>query len=120
MGNQKDMPAALEASGWHVADTGNTNAVLHGRSQTGNRQEDLSMAVSTLLLLGRSKISATNGRAHRGGHEPTTWNRKRSLGWRWARTGSVCPGRKGTSVTRQIDPAVDGERDNVAGSLPQK
>lgn len=85
MGNQKGMQAALDAAGWHVADTSNTNAVLNARSQTYNRQDYLSVAVSPLFLFGREQdwlrkaepIAMVTSRHHfRIWKAPSSWNRK--------------------------------------------
>lgn len=129
VGSQKDVQAALDAANWHVADTNNENAVLNAVMQTYDSKDYLAMPMSTLYLFGRKQdfgyemaepIAMVASRHHfRIWKAPFTW--KGSEVWCGAGTHDIgfAKDKRNGSVTHKIDPAVDGERDNIGGS-PQK
>ncbi len=127
VGNQKDVQAALEAATWHVADTSNQNAVLNALMETYEKKDYLAMPMSTLYLFGRRQdfgyemaepIAMVASRHHfRIWKAPFTW--KGSEVWCGAGTRDIgfAKDKRNNSVTHKIDPAVDGERDNIGSSL---
>ena len=130
MGNQKDMQAALDAAGWHVADTSNTNAVLNARWQTYNRQDCFSLAASTLFLFEREQdfgyemaepIAMVTRRHHfRIWKAPSTWNRKEV----WVGAGHArdrfAKGEKEQAPLPRWIPLLMAGGTTVGSSLPPK
>jgi hypothetical protein len=127
VGSQKDVQAALDAASWHVADTNNQNAVVNAIMQTYDSKDYLAMPMSTLFLFGRKQdfgfemaepIAMVASRHHfRIWKAPFTW--KGSEVWCGAGTHDIgfAKDKRNGSVTHKIDPAVDGERDNIGSSL---
>jgi hypothetical protein len=127
IGNQKDVQAALDAATWHVADTNNESAVLAAIKETIDKKDYLQMPMSTLYLYGRKQdfgyemaepIAMVASRHHfRIWKAPFTW--KGSEVWVGAGTHDTgfAKDKRNGSVTHKIDPAVDGERDNIGSSL---
>jgi hypothetical protein len=127
VGSQKDVQAALEAANWHIADTDNRKAVLNAVMQTYDSKDYLAMPMSTLYLFGRKQdfgyemaepIAMVASRHHfRIWKAPVTWNGQEV--WVGAGTHDIgfAKDKRNNSVTHKIDPAVDGERDNIGGSL---
>jgi hypothetical protein len=127
VGPQKDVQAALELATWHVADTGNQNAVLNALMQTYEKKDYLAMPMSTLFLFGRKQdfgyemaepIAMVASRHHfRIWKAPFNWNGQEV--WVGAGTHDIgfAKDQRNNSVTHKIDPAVDGERDNIGSSL---
>lgn len=127
VGSQKDMQAALDAANWHVADTSNEKAVLGAIEETYEKKDYLQMPMSTLYLFGRKQdfgyemaepIAMVASRNHfRIWKAPFTW--KGQEVWVGAGTHDIgfAKDKRNGSVTHKIDPAVDGERDNIGSSL---
>jgi hypothetical protein len=127
VGSQKDVQAALEAASWHVADTSNRSAVLSAVEETYDQKDYLQMPMSTLYLFGRKQdfgyemaepIAMVASRHHfRIWKAPFTW--KGQDVWVGAGTHDIgfAKDKRNGSVTHKIDPSVDGERDNIGGSL---
>ena len=127
VGSQKDVQAALEAATWHVADTDNRKAVLNAALETYGNKDYLAMPMSTLFLFGRKQdfgyemaepIAMVASRHHfRIWKAPFTWSGHEV--WVGAGTHDIgfAKDRRNNNVTHKIDPAVDGERDNIGGSL---
>ena len=127
VGNQKDVQAALEAATWQVADTSNQNAVVNAIMRTYEKKDYLAMPMSTLYLFGRRQdfgyemaepIAMVASRHHfRIWKAPFTWKGKEV--WCGAGTHDIgfAKDKRNNSVTHKIDPAVDGERDNIGNSL---
>jgi len=127
IGSEKDVQAALDAASWHVADTSNENAVLNAVMQTYDKKDYLAMPMSTLYLFGRKQdfgyemaepIAMVASRHHfRIWKAPFTW--KGSEVWCGAGTHDIgfAKDKRNGSVTHKIDPAVDGERENIGSSL---
>jgi len=127
VGSQQQVQSALDAANWHVADTDDKKAVLEAVMETYEKKDYLSMPMSTLYLFDRRQdfgyeqaepIAMVASRHHfRIWKAPFTWNGQTV----WAGAGTHDIGfakdqRKG-NVTHKIDPKVDGERDNIGGSL---
>jgi hypothetical protein len=127
IGSQKDVQAALEAATWHVADSDNKKAVLNAIMETYDSKDYLAMPMSTLFLFGRKQdfgyemaepIAMVASRNHfRIWKAPFTW--KGQEVWVGAGTHDIgfAKDKRNNNVTHKIDPAVDGERDNIGGSL---
>ncbi len=127
VGSQKDVQSALEAATWHVADTSNTKAVLSAVMQTYDKKDYLAMPMSTLYLFGRKQdfgyemaepIAMVASRHHfRIWKAPFTWKDREV--WVGAGTHDIgfAKDQRNNNVTHKIDPAVDGERDNIGISL---
>jgi hypothetical protein len=127
VGSLKDVQAALEASDWHVADTNNTMAAINAAMRTYESKDYLAMPMSTLYLFGRKQdfgyemadpIAMVASRHHfRIWKAPFNW--KGQEVWAGAGTHDIgfAKDKRNSSVTHKIDPAVDGERDNIGSSL---
>jgi hypothetical protein len=127
IGSQKDLQAVLEAADWHVADTDNRKAVLNAVLQTYGSKDYLAMPMSTLFLFGRKQdfgyemaepIAMVASRHHfRIWKAPFQW--KGSEVWVGAGTHDIgfAKDKRNNAVTHKIDPAVDGERENIGSSL---
>ena len=127
VGDQKDVQSALEAASWHVADTDNRKAVLNAVMQTYDSKDYLAMPMSSLLLFGRKQdfgyemaepIAMVASRHHfRIWKAPFTWQGHEV--WVGAGTHDIgfAKDKRNNSVTHKIDPAVDGERENIGSSL---
>jgi len=127
IGSEKDVQSALDAANWHVADTDNRKAVLDAAMETYEKKDYLAMPMSTLYLFDRRQdfgyeqaepIAMVASRHHfRLWKAPFTWNGQTV----WAGAGTHDIGfakdQRNGSVTHKIDPNVDGERDNIGGSL---
>jgi hypothetical protein len=127
VGSQKDVQAALDAANWHVADTSTKKAMLEAIEDTYENKDYLEMPMSTLYLFGRKQdfgyemaepIAMVASRHHfRIWKAPFTW--KGQEVWVGAGTHDIgfAKDKRNGSVTHKIDPAVDGERDNIGSSL---
>lgn len=129
VGSQQQVQSALEAANWHVADTDNKEAVLKAVLETYQKKDYLGMPMSQLYLFGRKQdfgfelaqaYSVVASRHHfRIWKTPSTWNGQTM----WAGAGTHDIGfekdQRNGSVTHKIDPAVDGERDNIGQTLQQ-
>ena len=127
IGSQEQVQAALEAANWHAADTDNKKAVLNAVLQTYDKKDYLAMPMSTLYLFDRGQdfgyemadpYAVVASRHHfRLWKAPITWNGQTV----WAGAGTHDIGfekdQRNGSVTHKIDPAVDGERENIGSSL---
>jgi hypothetical protein len=127
IGPQKELQSALEAASWHVADTDNTAAVFSAVMQTYDKKDYLAMPMSILYLFGRKQdfgyelaepIAMVASRHHfRIWKAAFTWNGQEV--WVGAGTHDIgfAKDKRNNGVTHKIDPAVDGERDNIGSTL---
>lgn len=127
VGSQKQLQDALEAASWHIADTDNRKAVLNAVMQTYDSKDYLAMPMSTLYLFSRKQdfgyemadpIAMVASRHHfRIWKAPFTW--KGQEVWVGAGTHDIgfAKDKRNNDVTHKIDPAVDGERENIGSSL---
>jgi hypothetical protein len=127
VGSEQQVKDALDAAGWRVADTDNKEAVLKAVLETYQKKDYLQMPMSQLYLFGRKQdygyelaqaYSVVASRHHfRIWKAPVTWNGQTM----WAGAGTHDIGfekdQRNGSVTHKIDPAVDGERDNIGQTL---
>ncbi len=127
VGSEQQVKDALDAAGWRIADTDNKEAVLKAVLETYQKKDYLQMPMSTLYLFGRKQdfgyelaqaYSVVASRHHfRIWKAPVTWNGQTM----WAGAGTHDLGfekdQRNGKVTHKIDPAVDGERDNIGQTL---
>ena len=127
VGSEQQVKDALDAAGWRIADTDNKEAVLKAVLETYQKKDYLQMPMSTLYLFGRKQdygyelaqaYSVVASRHHfRIWKAPVTWNGQTM----WAGAGTHDIGfekdQRNGKVTHKIDPAVDGERDNIGQTL---
>jgi LssY-like putative type I secretion system component LssY len=127
IGSQQQVQGALEAGNWHVADTDNKQAVVQAVLQTYEKKDYLAMPMSKLMLFGRYQdygyeqaepIAMVASRHHfRIWKAPFTWNGETV--WVGACTHDIGfeKDQRNGRLTHKIDPAVDGERENIGKSL---
>ncbi len=127
IGSEQQVKDALDAANWHVADIDSKEAILKAVLETYQKQDYLQMPMSQLYLFGRKQdygyelaqaYSVVASRHHfRIWKAPTTWNGQTM----WAGAGTHDIGfekdQRNGKVTHKIDPAVDGERDNIGQTL---
>ena len=127
VGSLEQVQAALTAADWHVADTNNTEAAMKAVLETYEKKDYLAMPMSQLRLFGRVQdygyeqaqaYSVVASRHHfRLWKAPFTW--KGETVWAGAGTHDIGfeKDQRNGKVTHKIDPAVDGERENIGASL---
>jgi LssY C-terminus len=129
VGSQQQVQSALDAANWHAADTDNKEAVMKAVLETYQKKDYLAMPMSQLYLFGRKQdfgyelaqaYSVVASRHHfRIWKAPSTWNGQTL----WAGAGTHDIGfekdQRNGNVTHKIDPAVDGERDNIGQTLQE-
>ena len=127
VGSEQQVQSALDAASWHPADTDNRKAVINAVLQTMDKKDYLAMPMSALYLYGRKQdfgyemaepYAMVASRHHfRIWKAPFTWNGQTV----WVGAGTHDIGfekdQRNGNVTHKIDPAVDGERDNIGSSL---
>ena len=127
IGSEQQVKDALDAANWHVADIDSKEAILKAVLETYQKKDYLQMPMSRLYLFGRKQdygyelaqaYSVVASRHHfRIWKAPTTWNGQTM----WAGAGTHDIGfekdQRNGKVTHKIDPAVDGERDNIGQTL---
>ena len=127
IGSEKQVQDALEAANWHVADTSTPGAVAKAILMATQKEDYLQMPMSQLYLFGRVQdfgyeqaepYAMVASRHHfRIWKSPVTYNGQQV----WAGAGTHDIGfekdQRNGKVTHKIDPAVDGERDNIGQSL---
>jgi hypothetical protein len=129
IGSEKQVQDALAAADWHVADTSTPGAVAKAIMMATQKQDYLAMPMSQLYLFGRIQdfgyemaepYAMVASRHHfRIWKSAATYNGQPM----WAGAGTHDIGfekdQRNGKVTHKIDPAVDGERDNIGESLQQ-
>src|SRR5882724_692276 len=127
VGSQQQVQTALEAATWNMADVDSKESALKAVLETYQKKDYLSMPMSRLYLYGRVQdygyemaepYAVVASRHHfRMWKAPFTWNGQTV----WIGAGTHDIGfekdQRNGKVTHKIDPAVDGERDNVGASL---
>ena len=127
VGTQEKVQAALAAGNWFVADTDNNQAAVNAVMQTIAKKDYLQMPMSKLMLFGRYQdygyeqaepIAMVASRHHfRLWKAAFTFNGQPV----WVGAGTHDIGferdQRNGKVTHKIDPAVDGERQNIADSF---
>jgi len=129
IGSEKQVQDALAAANWHVADTSTPGSVAKAILMATQKEDYLQMPMSQLYLFGRVQdfgyemaepYAMVASRHHfRIWKSTATYNSKPV----WAGAGTHDIGfekdQRNGKVTHKIDPAVDGERDNIGESLEQ-
>jgi len=129
IGSEKQVQNALSAANWHVADTSTPGAVARAILMATQKQDYLQMPMSQLYMFGRVQdfgyeqaepYAMVASRHHfRIWKAPFTYQGKEV----WVGAGTHDIGfekdQRNGKITHKIDPAVDGERDNIGESLQQ-
>jgi LssY C-terminus len=127
VGNQVKVADTLTAADWHIADRDVKESVLKAALETYEKKAYLTMPMSDLYLFGRVQdygyeqaepYAVVASRHHfRIWKAPFTFNGQEV----WAGAGTHDIGfekdQRNGNVTHKIDPAVDGERDNIGATL---
>lgn len=127
VGSLKKVQDALTAADWHVADTDVKESVLKAALETYQKKAYLAMPMSQLYLFGRVQdygyeqaepYAVVASRHHfRVWKAPFQWDGQDV----WVGAGTHDIGfekdQRNGKVTHKIDPAVDGERDNIGATL---
>ncbi len=127
VGPLQKVQEALTAGDWNVADRDVKESVMKGVLQTYEKKAYLGMPMSDLYLFGRVQdygyeqaepYAVVASRHHfRIWKAPVQWNGQDV----WVGAGTHDIGfekdQRNGKVTHKIDPAVDGERDNIGGTL---
>ena len=127
IGSLQKVQDALTAANWHVADTDVKESVLKAALETYQKKAYLAMPMSQLYLFGRVQdfgyeqaepYAVVASRHHfRIWKAPFQWNGQDV----WVGAGTHDVGfekdQRNGNVTHKIDPAVDGERDNIGATL---
>jgi hypothetical protein len=127
VGNLQKVQDTLTAADWHVADRDVKESVLKAALETYEKKAYLAMPMSELYLFGRVQdygyeqaepYAVVASRHHfRIWKAPFQWNGQDV----WAGAGTHDIGfekdQRNGKVTHKIDPAVDGERDNIGATL---
>ncbi len=127
VGNLQKLQATLTAADWHPADTDVKESVLKAALETYQKKAYLAMPMSQLYLFGRVQdygyeqaepYAVVASRHHfRIWKAPFQWNGQDV----WVGAGTHDIGfekdQRNGKVTHKIDPAVDGERDNIGATL---
>jgi LssY C-terminus len=127
VGPLQKVQEALAAADWNVADRDVKESVMKAVLQTYEKKAYLGMPMSELYLFGRVQdygyeqaepYAVVASRHHfRIWKAPVQWNGQDV----WVGAGTHDIGfekdQRNGKVTHKIDPAVDGERDNIGGTL---
>ena len=127
LGSQQKVQEALTSGEWHVADRDVKESVLKAALETYQKKAYLAMPMSELYLFGRVQdfgyeqaepYAVVASRHHfRIWKAPFQWNGQDV----WVGAGTHDIGfekdQRNGKVTHKIDPAVDGERDNIGATL---
>lgn len=127
IGSEQQVQIALEAASWHLADRDDKLAVINAIQESYQKKDYLAMPMSTLYLFDRPQdfgyeeadpYAVVATRHHfRLWKAPFTWNGQTV----WVGAGTHDIGfekdQRNGKVTHKIDPAVDGERDNIGATL---
>ena len=127
VGSLQKVQEALTAAEWNVADRDVKESVMKAVLQTYEKKAYLGMPMSELYLFGRVQdygyeqaepYAVVASRHHfRIWKAPVQWNGQDV----WVGAGTHDIGfekdQRNGKVTHKIDPAVDGERDNIGGTL---
>jgi hypothetical protein len=127
LGNLQKVQDALTTADWHVADRDVKESVLKAALETYQKKAYLAMPMSELYLFGRVQdfgyeqaepYAVVASRHHfRIWKAPFQWNGQDV----WVGAGTHDVGfekdQRNGQVTHKIDPAVDGERDNIGATL---
>jgi hypothetical protein len=127
VGTQEQVQAALAAGNWFVADTDNNEAAVKAVMQTMAKKDYLQMPMSKLMLFGRYQdygyeqaepIAMVASRHHFRLWKAGFTSQGQPV---WVGAGTHDIGferdQRNGKVTHKIDPAVDGERQNIAESF---
>src|SRR3974390_1595562 len=123
VGDQKKVADSLNAADWHIADRDVKESVMKAALETYEKKAYLTMPMSDLMLFGRIQDfgyeQAEPYAVVASRHHFRIW--KAPFQWDGAGAGTHDIGfekdQRNGKVTHKIDPAVDGERDNIGATL---
>src|SRR5215831_12430554 len=127
IGSEEQVQKALANANWHIADTSNSDAVIRAIEMSRANQDYVQMPMSLLYLFGRVQdfgyeqaepYAVVASRHHfRLWKAPFQYEGKPV----WVGAGTHDIGfekdQRNGRITHKIDPAVDGERQNIGESL---
>ena len=127
IGSEEQVQKALANANWHIADTSNSDAVIRAIEMSRANQDYVQMPMSLLYLFGRPQdfgyeqaepYAVVASRHHfRLWKAPFQYEGKPI----WVGAGTHDIGfekdQRNGRITHKIDPAVDGERQNIGESL---
>jgi hypothetical protein len=127
IGSKEQTQNALEAADWHIADTDSRESGVKAVLDTYKNKDYLTMPMSRLYLFDRVQdfgyeeaepYAVVASRHHfRLWQAPVTWNGQTL----WVGAGTHDIGfekdQRNGKITHKIDPAVDGERENIGQTL---
>jgi hypothetical protein len=129
IGSEKQVQDALTAANWHVADTSTPGAVARAILMATQKQDYLQMPMSQLYMFGRVQDfgyeQAEPYAMVASRHHFRIWKAGFTYQGQpvWVGAGTHDIGfekdQRNGKVTHKIDPAVDGERNNIGDSLEQ-
>ncbi len=129
VGSQTQMQAALQAANWNVADTNDKDAAVKAVIETYQKKDYLAMPMSSLYLFDRrqdygyeeAEAYAVVATRHHFRIWKAPFTYKGQTVWVGAGTHDIGfeKDQRNGKVTHKIDPAVDGERDNIGQTLQQ-
>lgn len=129
IGSEKQVQDALTAANWHVADTSTPGAVARAILMATQKQDYLQMPMSQLYMFGRvqdfgyeqAEPYAMVASRHHFRIWKTGFTYQGQPVWVGAGTHDIGfeKDQRNGKVTHKIDPAVDGERNNIGDSLEQ-
>ncbi len=127
IGSEERLEKALAAASWHLADTSNSDAITKAIEMTRANKDYVQMPMSLLYLFGRGQDfgyeQAEPFAVVASRHHFRLWKApfqfKGEPVWVGAGTHDIGfeKDQRNGSITHKIDPAVDGERQNIAESL---
>jgi hypothetical protein len=127
IGSQTKVADALTAADWHIADRDVKESVLKAALETYEKKAYLTMPMSDLYLYGRiqdfgyeqAEPYAVVASRHHFRIWKAPFQYKGSEVWVGAGTHDIGfeKDQRNGKVTHKIDPAVDGERDNIGATL---
>ncbi len=129
IGSEKQVQDALTAANWHVADTSTQGALAKAILMATQKEDYLQMPMSQLYMFGRvqdfgyeqAEPYAMVASRHHFRIWKTSFTYKGQPVWVGAGTHDIGfeKDQRNGKVTHKIDPAVDGERNNIGDSLEQ-
>jgi hypothetical protein len=127
VGSKDQVQTALESANWHLADTDSKESALKAVLETYQKKDYMSMPMSRLYLFDRVQdFGYEQGEAYAvvaSRHHFRLWKAPFTLNDQpvWVGAGTHDIGfekdQRNGKVTHKIDPAVDGERDNIGATL---
>jgi hypothetical protein len=127
IGSEQQVQKALTSANWHLADTSNSDAIIKAIEMSRANQDYVQMPMSLLYLFGRvqdfgyeqAEAYAVVASRHHFRLWKAPFQYKGQPVWVGAGTHDIGfeKDQRNGRITHKIDPAVDGERENIGESL---